>query len=195
MYKLVSTKFKDTIFVTGGTGHSQTELLSLSKWSWESRAPCPLSQLSRMPSLFINGFFYVFGQTVESENVIASAVVRLDQQKNKWEELGGFGERLKRFAVVNTYYGVVIVDYEKAKPQLCQIHNTSVSCEHMKNNDLELTVPNEEVILFTLDHTQCPKSVIPPAMLFLETWHSRNELKIYFEEFLIFARGFIGNKE
>ena len=175
MYKLVSTKFKDTIFVTGGTGHSQTELLSLSKWSWESRAPCPLRRLNQMPSLYLNGSFYVFGQTVESEDVTASAVARFDPLDNEWEELGGFGEQRQRFAAVNTNYGVVIVDGEQAMPKLCQISNTNVNCEDMKNSDLELTVSNAETILFTFDHSQCPKSVISPAMLLLTMYCSRKE--------------------
>ena len=40
----------------------------------------------------------------------------------------------------------------------------------MKNSDLELTVSNAETIMFTFDHSQCPKSVIPPAMLLLSTY-------------------------
>ena len=74
-----------------------------------------------MPSLFINGSFYVFGQTVKSEGVTVSAVARFDPLKNEWEELGGFGEPRDRFAVVNTYYGVIIVDGESANAKLCQI--------------------------------------------------------------------------
>ena len=128
-----------------------------------------------MPSLYLNGSFYVFGQTVDNEDVIELA--RFDPLKNEWKELDGFGEQRKRFAVVNTNYGVVIVDGEQAKPKLCQISDTSVDSEVMENNDLELTVSNAEIILFTFDHTQCPKSVISsPAMLFLSTL--RNKLTI-----------------
>ena len=120
----------------------------------------------------------------ESEDIIESA--RFDPLKNEWKELDGFGEQRKRFGVVKTNYGVVIVDGEQAKPKLCQISDTSVDCEVMENNDLELTVSNAEIILFTFDHTQCPKSVIPPAMLLLSTWQPRNELKRLFEEINIF---------
>ena len=137
-----------------------------------------------MPSLYLNGLFYVFGQTVDNEDIIESA--RFDPLKNEWEELDGFREQRKRFAVVNTNYGVVIVDGEQAKPKLCQISDTSVDCEVMENDDLELTVSNAEIILFTFDHTQCPKSVIPPAMLLLSSYWLRNELKRFFEEILIF---------
>ena len=177
MYKLVSTKFKDTIFVTGGTGHSQTELLSLSTWTWERRAPCPLRRLNQMPSLYLNGLFYVFGQMTESEDIIESA--RFDPLKNEWKELGGFNEQRKRFAVVNTNYGVVIVDGEQAKPKLCQISDIRLDCEVMKNNDPDLIVSNGEPILFTFDHTQCPKSVIASAMLlFIDLGnYYRNALK------------------
>ena len=126
----------------------------------------------------------MFGQTVDNEDVIELA--RFDPLKNEWKELGGFGEQRKRFAVVNTNYGVVIVDGEQAKPKLCQISDTSVDCEVIENNDLELTVSNGEIILFTFDHTQCPKSVIPPAMLLLTTRQPRTELKRSFEENLIF---------
>ena len=139
-----------------------------------------------MPGLYLNDSFYVFGQTVESEDVTSSTVARFDPLKNEWEELDGFREQRKRFAVVNTNYGVVIVDGEQAKPKLCQISDTSIDCEVMENNDLELTVSNAEIILFTFDHTQCPKSVIPPAMLLLSTYRSRTELKRSFEENLIF---------
>ena len=132
-----------------------------------------------MPGLYLNNSFYVFGQTVESEHVTASAVVRLDQLKNEWEKLGGFNEQRKRFAVVNTHHGVVIVDGENAKPKLCQISDTSVDCEVMKNNDPDLIVSNGEPILFTFDHTQCPKSVIASAMLlFIDLGnYYRNALK------------------
>ena len=140
-----------------------------------------------MPSLYLNGSFYVFGQTVDNEDVIELA--RFDPLKNEWKELDGFGEQRKRFAVVNTNYGVVIVDGEQAKPKLCQISDTSVDCEVMENNDLELTVSNAEIILFTFDHTQCPKSVIPPpAVLLLSTYRSRTELKRFFEESIIFRK-------
>ena len=140
-----------------------------------------------MPSLYINGSFYVFGQTVESKDVIELTVARFDQVKNEWKELGGFNEQRKRFAVVNTNYGVVIVDGEQAKPKLCQIGDASVDCEVMENNDLEVTVLNAEITLFTFDHTHCPKSVTPPpAMLFLSTFYTRIELKRSFEEILIF---------
>ena len=142
-----------------------------------------------MPSLYLNGSFYVFGQTVENEDVIESA--RFDPLKNEWKELGGFNEQRRRFAVVNTNYGVVIVDGEQAKPKLCQISDTSIDCEVMENNDLELTVSNAKTVLFTFDHTQCPKSVIPPAMLLLSTsW--RNELK---RRKFNFSKHFIRNKK
>ena len=130
-----------------------------------------------MPSLYLNDSFYVFGQTVESEDVTSSAVARFDPFQNEWVLLDGFDEGRQRFAVVNTNYGVVIVDGEQAMPKLCQISDTSVDCEEMNNNDLELTVSNAEIILFTFDHTQCPKSVIPPAMLLLSTRQARNELE------------------
>ena len=132
-----------------------------------------------MPSLYFDGSFYVFGQTAESEDVTSSAVARFDPLQNEWEELGGFGEQPKRFAVVNTNYGVVLVNGEQSKPKLCQIRNTSVDCEDMNNSNLELIVSVEEIILFTFDHTQCPKSVFltPLAMLLLTTYSSMNELK------------------
>ena len=47
---------------------------------------CPLSGLDGMPSLYLNGSFYVFGQTVDNEDVIESA--RFDPLKNEWKELG-----------------------------------------------------------------------------------------------------------
>ena len=132
----------------------------------------------------------MFAQTVENEDVTSSAVARFDPLRNEWEELGGFGEQRKRFAVVNTDYGVFIVDGEQANLKLCQINDTSIDCEDMENNDLDLIVSVEEVILFTFDHTQCPKSVIltPLAMLFLSTASSRKEFK-KFEKLLIFSNG------
>ena len=141
--------------------------------------------MDEIPSLYLNGSFYVFGQTGETQDVTASAVARFDQLKNEWEELGGFGEQRKRFAAVNTNYGVVIVGDENAKPKLCQISDTSVECEDMKINDLKLMVSNAETILFAFNPTQCPKSVtFSPAMLLLSTVRSRKE----FEKILFFRK-------
>ena len=154
---------EDTIFVTGGTGHTRTELLSLSTWSWETRAPCPLSKLDRMPSLYINNSFYVFGQKTESRDVTTSVVARFDPFENEWTELGGYGQQSERFAVVSTSHGVVIVDAGRANTKLCQIRDFSVDCEYMERSDPELTISNGEIIMFTFDHTQCPRSVELPA--------------------------------
>ena len=53
----------------------------------------------------------------------------------------------------------------------------SIKTFDMENNEPELIVSVEEIILFTFDHTQCPKSVIltPLAMLLLNTYSSKNE--------------------
>ena len=130
----------------------------------------------------------MFGQIIENVNVSYSVVARFDPLENEWIELDGFGEQRDRIAVVNTNYGVVIVDGESAHTKLCQINDTSVDCEDMENNDQELTVSNGEIILFTFNHTQCPNSVNMPAMLLLSTYYDRNELKISFEEILIFSK-------
>ena len=123
----------------------------------------------------------MFGQKTESRDVTTSVVARFDPFEDEWTELGGYGQQQReRFAVVNTNHGVVIVDAERANTKLCQISNTSIDCEYMDNNGPESTVLEGEIILFTFDHTQCPKSVFVevPAMLLLSTYQPRIELKI-----------------
>ena len=169
----------DAIFVTGGAGHNQTELLSLSTWSWQKRAPCPLSRLDQKPSLFLNQSFYLFGQQTKGDNKIASAVARFDPLQNEWHVLDGYGAPRERFAVVNTQHGVIVVDGESSNKMtnLCQINYTDVTCSNMVIKDPELIVWDGEIILFTFDHATCPESVKrAEAMLLLSTFTSRNEL-------------------
>ena len=166
--------------VTGGTGHNKTELLSLSTWSWQKRAQCPLSHLERVtPALFRNGYFYVFGDKIVNENITLSAVARFDPFKNDWKIIGDYGNRRERHQVINTDYGVVIVGGNGTNEQsrLCQMSESNVECEDMGNHDAELIRWNENVVLFAFDATECPDSVERhPAMLFLSTYSPRNEL-------------------
>ena len=116
----------------------------------------------------------MFGHINKSKDVTVSAVARFDPLRNEWTKLVGYGESRERFAVVNTKYGVVLVDGVSANTKLCQINETHVDCEDMENNDP--VVFDDEVHLFTFDHTLCPNSVDVPAMLLLSTKYSRNEL-------------------
>ena len=165
--------------VTGGTGHNKTELLSLSTWSWQKRAQCPLSHLERTPTLFRNGYFYVFGDKIVSEDITTSVVARFDPFINYWKIIGEYGNRRERHRVINTDYGVVIVGGNGTNEQsrLCQMNESNVECEDMENHDAELIRWNENVILFAFDVSECPESVIGAAMLFLRTYESRNELQ------------------
>ena len=164
--------------VTGGTGHNKTELLSLSTWSWQKRAQCPLSHLERTPALFRNGYFYVFGDKIVNEN-ITSAVARFDPIENDWKIIGEYGNRRERHQVIKTNYGVVIVGGNGTNEQsrLCQMSESNVECEDMENHDPDLIRWNENVILFAFDSSDCPDSVVSKAILFLSTYDLRNELQ------------------
>ena len=129
-----------------------------------------------MPTLYINGSFYVFGQQVESEDVTASAVAKFDPFENGWTILGGYGPARKRFSVLNTTHGVIIVDGENEKLKLCSMSPAKISCGDIENSEQESTVWDGEPILFTFENTQCPKSLAFPVMLVLTTTYLRSSI-------------------
>ena len=155
--------------------------MSLSSWSWQQRAPCPLSQLDRKPSLFLNSSFYLFGQKTDGKDIRSTAVALFDPLQNEWQVLDGYGPLLSRFAIVNTQHGVIIVDGKSSNEmtQLCQLTETNVTCSNMEINEPEVLIEwNGETILFTFDHESCPESVQRSnAMLLVTSYELRNEFR------------------
>ena len=117
-----------------------------------------------MATLFRNGFYYVFG------DVTVSGVTRYDPFENEWKTLGTHGKPGGRLAVINSAHGVIVVgdgENSNVMSRLCQINETNIDCEIMKNNELESSVWSGEVVMFTFDHTPCPESVESAALFLL----------------------------
>lgn len=139
-------------------------MLSWVTRSWKKRKSCPLSYLVHTPTLFQNGYFYVFGRKIDND-VIVSSVLRFEPRIDFWEEVGNFGNPRHGHRVIQSDYGFVVVggNSTSKEPRLCRFNVADFECFDIEDTDPESKLYWTEnvfdVVLFTFNDAQCPENL------------------------------------